>query len=536
MIISNANERKLSALASALKENIPIKDRKHHFRNYPSTFLGRDALDWLICSKNASSIAEAKQLGNILISAGYFHHVHDEHTLKDENLFYRFYEDEKDYSGGQKLKNEDLSVPQQVALLELQLNEKNVELSSIYKRLEKNENMLWDLKNSIIQANFFIVIFSYAMSFMGLCLMYLMFNAYVFFSLFLLMSPFLFKTAIAISIMEVIYSYLGYDMSAKKKVVEKKILKTLGNRLGSKRISEILENVTINEDDGSQTNSVHAATYFACNGRVDAIAIDRYTKKHLKIGDSRYPMPVETNLFKGKIIVSFRGNERLDHGSISQRGYFEGRNRISACFVQGKFKEKIAVKEVLTGQSFGTNLVNLPSKFLIQMLFGVLNRISPNMVADVACQKPYLLTPLIAAAQTVHICKEGDTPPNLGDVFPRHLSDNDLEDCSILFPGLTKKMKYTQRRKYFNNMKNMDGLYFETDKIYTFGFWQDIFDSTKCVAILPFGTFDVSKYLNGQPMQVMSRVGVRGDYLWCLEMWHRKLFTKDRRDSERSHE
>ena len=95
---------------------------------------------------------------------------------------------------------------------------------------------------------------------------------------------------------------------------------------------------------------------------MDAITVDRYTKKHLKIGDSRYPMPVETNLFKGKIILSLRSNERLDHGSISQRGYFEGRNRISACFVQGKFKQKIAVKDVLTGQSFGTNLVNLPSK------------------------------------------------------------------------------------------------------------------------------------------------------------------------------
>ena len=227
MIISNTNEKKLSALASALKENIPIRDRKHHFRNYPSTFLGRDALEWLISSKNASSMAEAKQMGNILISAGYFHHVHDEHTLKDENLFYRFYEDEKDHSVKEKLKHEELSVPQQVALLELQLNEKNVELSSIYKRLQKNEDLLWDLKNSIIQANFFIGLFSYATSFMGLCLMYLMFNAYVFFSLFLLMSPFLFKTAVAISIMEVIYSYLGYDMSAKKKVVEKKILKPL---------------------------------------------------------------------------------------------------------------------------------------------------------------------------------------------------------------------------------------------------------------------------------------------------------------------
>ena len=158
-----------------------------------------------------------------------------------------------------------------------------------------------------------------------------------------------------------------------------------------------MQNVTVNEDDGSQSNSVHVATYFACNRRVDAITVDRYTRKHLKIGDldnlCQLKQPIQRQFCAAK-------NERLDHGSISQRGYFEGRNRISACFVQGKFKQNIAVKDVLTGQSFGTNLVNLPSKFLIQMLFGVLNRISPNMVADVACQKPYLLTPLIAAAQT----------------------------------------------------------------------------------------------------------------------------------------
>ena len=104
-------------------------------------------------------MAEAKQMGNILISAGYFHHVHDEHTLKDENLFYRFYEDEKDHSVKEKLKHEELSVPQQVALLELQLNEKNVELSSIYKRLQKNEDLLWDLKIQLFKLIFSLVYF-----------------------------------------------------------------------------------------------------------------------------------------------------------------------------------------------------------------------------------------------------------------------------------------------------------------------------------------------------------------------------------------
>ena len=155
MIISNTNERKLSALASALKENIPIKDRKHHFRNYPSTFLGRDALDWLICSKNASSIAEAKQLGNILISAGYFHHVHDEHTLKDENLFYRFYEDEKDHSGGQKLKNEDFRTAAGCTV-ELQLNEKNSSL--LFTSVCRND-LLWDLKIQLFKLIFSLVYF-----------------------------------------------------------------------------------------------------------------------------------------------------------------------------------------------------------------------------------------------------------------------------------------------------------------------------------------------------------------------------------------
>ena len=92
-------------------------------------------------------------------------------------------------------------------------------------------------------------------------------------------------------------------------------------------------------------------------------------------------------------------------------------------------------------------------------------------------------------------------------------------------------MTYNKRRKHFNTMKNMDGLSFDTENTYTFGFWQDIFDSTKFMAILPFGSYDVSKYMNEQPMQVMAKIGVKGEYVWCAEMWHRKLFETNKRDS-----
>ena len=183
------------------------------------------------------------------------------------------------------------------------------------------------------------------------------------------MAPFLFQTTIAISILSSVYNLLGYDMTKIKRASssDKRKVKTLGNKLGSKRISEILQNVTLDEDDGSKLNDIHAATYFATNPTVDAITIDRYTRKHLKMGDCHHPMDVETNLFKGKIILTLRGNKRLDHGSIPTRSYFEGKNRISACFVQGKFKKEIPFNEVLTGQNFSKKLQNLPSSFLIQM-------------------------------------------------------------------------------------------------------------------------------------------------------------------------
>ncbi|MCG8366531.1 MAG: hypothetical protein MJA27_24755 [Pseudanabaenales cyanobacterium] len=37
---------------------------------------------------------EALRIGQLLVECGIIHHVTDEHSFKDEYLFYRFYEDE----------------------------------------------------------------------------------------------------------------------------------------------------------------------------------------------------------------------------------------------------------------------------------------------------------------------------------------------------------------------------------------------------------------------------------------------------------
>ena len=140
------------------------------------------------------------------------------------------------------------------------------------------------------------------------------------------MAPFLFQTTIAISILSSVYNFLGYDMTKIKRASssDKRKVKTLGNKLGSKRISEILQNVTLDEDDGSKLNDIHAATYFATNPTVDAITIDRYTRKHLKMGDCHHPMEVETNLFKGKIAIIGVGG--VDSGKSAYAKFLAGAN------------------------------------------------------------------------------------------------------------------------------------------------------------------------------------------------------------------
>ena len=73
---------------------LDIRDRRFGLRNYPKCFVGTEAVRWLVQTQKATH-DEAVRIGQILIECGVIHHVTDEHSFKDEYLFYRFYEDEE---------------------------------------------------------------------------------------------------------------------------------------------------------------------------------------------------------------------------------------------------------------------------------------------------------------------------------------------------------------------------------------------------------------------------------------------------------
>lgn len=77
-----------------MNSSMLIRDRRYHLRNYRQCFAGNETVDWLLRCKHCSSRAASVAGMRILQNHGIFHHVCDDHTFKDDQLFYRFRRDD----------------------------------------------------------------------------------------------------------------------------------------------------------------------------------------------------------------------------------------------------------------------------------------------------------------------------------------------------------------------------------------------------------------------------------------------------------
>lgn len=87
--------REISQLVEQMRgpEGLSIRDRRYRLTRYPNCFVGSEAVAWIVRTQKATH-AEAVRLGQLLVERGIIHHVTDEHSFKDEHLFYRFCETE----------------------------------------------------------------------------------------------------------------------------------------------------------------------------------------------------------------------------------------------------------------------------------------------------------------------------------------------------------------------------------------------------------------------------------------------------------
>eukprot|EP00054_Salpingoeca_dolichothecata_P025348 m.177091 g.177091 ORF g.177091 m.177091 type:complete len:943 (+) comp25322_c2_seq3:1097-3925(+) len=78
---------------------VTIKDRTRKFSKHKKTFVGSDAVEWMIAQSLAPNNIEACHLGTKMMEAGLFSHIHKKvHVLLNDHTLYRFQADEGPYS------------------------------------------------------------------------------------------------------------------------------------------------------------------------------------------------------------------------------------------------------------------------------------------------------------------------------------------------------------------------------------------------------------------------------------------------------
>ena len=91
----NSNRLDVRKLGNKMRTEagVEIKTRRHKLKLYQRCFLGNEAVDWIVEQTKVSRPAAIK-IGQIMLEKGIFNHVLNESQFKDENILYRFKEDE----------------------------------------------------------------------------------------------------------------------------------------------------------------------------------------------------------------------------------------------------------------------------------------------------------------------------------------------------------------------------------------------------------------------------------------------------------
>ena len=93
---SGIDEEDIKVLVDRMRgpDGVEIKDRYYGFNLFSKCFVGTEAVIWLMRHHRIDR-ESAVRLGQLLIDCGHMHHVTDDHSFRNDRLFYRFYEDEE---------------------------------------------------------------------------------------------------------------------------------------------------------------------------------------------------------------------------------------------------------------------------------------------------------------------------------------------------------------------------------------------------------------------------------------------------------
>lgn len=231
-------------------------------------------------------------------------------------------------------------------------------------------------------------------------------------------------------------------------------------------------------------------------------------------------IPFETPHFKGEAVLWIKGLP------TSPPGLFKGQKRKTLITIQGKFKREVVYNDLVSGQEFFRPLKNIPSMWLVEsVLLKVARAISPSMTVGPS-SAPSLLVPVISGAQGVCVHRDGDQPSILAAP---------MDDMTLLHPELRNadgsSVSSTTRRRFFNKASNRLRHRFTPDHIWTFHFYQHVIDCSKLAMDVVY-SFELLRYMDGQPLQFMMKELASDSYLMRMEMWHEQMVEQRVREGQ----
>mmetsp|Transcript_30540 Transcript_30540/g.56415 ORF Transcript_30540/g.56415 Transcript_30540/m.56415 type:complete len:601 (+) Transcript_30540:96-1898(+) len=229
------------------------------------------------------------------------------------------------------------------------------------------------------------------------------------------------------------------------------------------------------------------------------------------------PFHFSSELFEGTCLIRLKGSKSDD--PEGDKEYFSGRKRIFQSVVQGRFKEEVPVSDVVTGHEFVRPLKNLPHPFILKTATNFIGKVSPGANIVVHTDQPFVEVTLGSSSQVVR----GDEPGNEPNITCRDI----IEDCSVFGGAFAKgNVAASRRKRLFSNPAKCKDYTFDTETVYTFEFYQNLFDAQSYSLDLGFAKIGCSKVLNGQPIQWLGKMK-DGRYLWSFQIWHEKLLAND---------
>ena len=174
---------------------------------------------------------------------------------------------------------------------------------------------------------------------------------------------------------------------------------------------------------------------------------------------------------------------------------------------------------------FARPLKNMPRSFILRAATALAGKIAPGVNIQLDSDQPHFEATLGGTSKVVRADMPGDEP----DI----MSVNIQEDCT-LFGGEFDQGKYVstkRRQKLFSDPNNSDQFIYDTEKVYTFEFYEDKFSGPVYGLDLGFMTFQLESHLDGQPLQRLAKMR-DGRYLWSFQIWHEKLLPNEKADGD----